>query len=109
VNKKKSSRERRGRLERRNETEIGEKNRKPTYPSFAFISRTQTQWANKAEKKKRGQHTEKEQKQTENEEERQRRKSRRREEETEERVHQATSRLHLQRVSSSLPCFCKFN
>ena len=67
MNKKKTSRERRGRLERRNETETGEKNRKPAYPSFAFISRTQTQWANKAEKKKRRQHTEKEQKQTENE------------------------------------------
>jgi len=107
VNKKKSSRERRGRLERRNETEIGEKNRKPTYPSFAFISRTQTQWANKAEKKNNTQKKSRNRLRTRTE--RQRRKSRRREEETEERVHQATSRLHLQRVSSSLPCFCKFN
>jgi hypothetical protein len=34
------------------ETETGEENKKPTYPSFAFIFRTQTQWANKKPEKK---------------------------------------------------------
>jgi len=34
------------------ETETGEENKKPTYPSFAFIFRTQTQWADEKPEKK---------------------------------------------------------